>query len=60
MKGNFPIEKFDNIQTPFYYYDADLLRRTLNTIKAEAGKYEKFSVHYAVKANANQIGRAHV
>ena len=53
MKGNFPIEKFDNIQTPFYYYDADLLRRTLNTIKAEAGKYEKFSVHYAVKANAN-------
>ena len=53
MKGNFPIEKFDNIQTPFYYYDADMLRRTLNTIKAEAGKYEKFSVHYAVKANAN-------
>lgn len=53
MKGNFPIEKFDAIQTPFYYYDAELLRQTLNTIKAEAGKYEKFSVHYAVKANAN-------
>ena len=39
MKGTFPIEKFRELTTPFYYYDANLLRRTLDTIKAEAGKY---------------------
>ena len=41
------------MRTPFYYYDANLLRDTLSTIKAEAGKHEGFVVHYAVKANAN-------
>lgn len=53
MKGIFPIEKFKSISTPFYYYDADLLRSTLKTINEEAGKHENFIVHYAVKANAN-------
>lgn len=53
MKGIFPIDKFQSIQTPFYYYDTDLLRETLRTINAEAGKHEGFMVHYAVKANAN-------
>lgn len=54
MKGNFPIEKFKDIQTPFYYYDTKLLRDTLDVIKREAGRYEDFHVHYAVKANANE------
>lgn len=53
MKGNFPVEKFQNIRTPFYYYDTDLLRTTLRTINEEAGRHENFVVHYAVKANAN-------
>ncbi len=53
MKGTFPIEKFQEIQTPFYYYDTALLRKTLQTISVEAGKHEGFEVHYAVKANAN-------
>ena len=53
MKGVFPIEKFKKTDTPFYYYDTDLLRETLNTINKEAGKYENFCVHYAIKANAN-------
>ncbi len=53
MKGTFPIEKFKEIQTPFYYYDTELLRTTLDTIKKESGKYNNFFVHYAVKANAN-------
>ena len=52
-KGQFPIEKFEQQQTPFYYYDTELLRRTLQTINTEAGKHEGFVVHYAVKANAN-------
>jgi diaminopimelate decarboxylase len=53
MKGIFPIEKFRRMETPFYYYDAELLRTTLRTIRQEAGRHEEFVVHYAVKANAN-------
>ena len=53
MKGTFPIEKFEHINTPFYYYDAQLLRDTLKTLRAEADKHPQFVVHYAVKANAN-------
>ena len=52
-KGQFPIEKFQQLQTPFYYYDTELLRHTLQTINDEANKHEGFVVHYAVKANAN-------
>ena len=53
MKGHFPIERFCSMETPFYYYDAALLRDTLRCITNEAGKYENFCVHYAIKANAN-------
>ncbi len=53
MKGQFPIEKMQSIQTPFYYYDTELLRQTLQAINQEAGRHEQFVVHYAVKANAN-------
>ena len=52
-KGQFPTGKFQQLRTPFYYYDAELLRKTLQTINDEAGKHEGFLVHYAVKANAN-------
>ena len=53
MKGKFPVEKFAQLRTPFYYYDTELLRETLQTINREAGRHEGFCVHYAVKANAN-------
>lgn len=53
MKGTFPINKFRELETPFYYYDTGLLRETLNTIRKETEKYNKYCVHYAVKANAN-------
>ena len=57
-KGVFPVEKFQSIQTPFYYYNTELLRATLRTINEEAineeaGRHQGFVVHYAVKANAN-------
>ena len=52
-KGQFPIERLEHIQTPFYYYDTELLRRTLGAINAETSQYEGYVVHYAVKANAN-------
>ena len=53
MKGIFPLEILERIQTPFYYYDVELLRQTLLTITQEVSKHEGFCVHYAVKANAN-------
>lgn len=53
MKGKFPTDKFRNIQTPFYYYDTDLLRTTLKVINEETNKHANYFVHYAVKANAN-------
>ena len=52
MKGLFPIDRFQNIPTPFYYYDTALLRQTLDAVKQEAEQHG-FVVHYAVKANAN-------
>ena len=53
MKGTFPVNKFRELETPFYYYDVNVLRKTLSCINKEAGKYNNFCVHYAVKANAN-------
>ncbi len=52
LKGKFPVDKFAVIQTPFYYYDIALLRKTLDLIKSETEKYG-YHAHYAVKANAN-------
>jgi len=52
MKQNFPINKFKSLTTPFYYYDVDVLNRTLQSITKEADKYN-YHIHYAVKANAN-------
>ena len=52
-KGVFPVDRFQHIRTPFYYYDTDLLRQTLQAINNEAGRHEGWHVHYAIKANAN-------
>lgn len=53
IKGSFPIQKFENVQTPFYFYDTELLNKTLACIKQESGKYN-YKIHYAIKANANE------
>lgn len=52
LKGTFPIDKFEAIPTPFYYYNVELLNETLDTVNSEAAK-NGYHVHYAVKANAN-------
>lgn len=53
MKTKFPLDKFRGIETPFYYYDADLLRATLDAMKQEMQPYDNLCMHYAIKANAN-------
>jgi diaminopimelate decarboxylase len=52
-KENFPTAELANIETPFYYYDIALLKKTLEVVKEESKKYG-FILHYAVKANANR------
>lgn len=49
----FPISKFHGIDTPFYYYDLNLLVQTLDALKQAIAEYDNFSVHYALKANNN-------
>lgn len=46
------LKKFEGLETPFYYYDMELLNQTLDLAKSEADKYG-FHLHYAVKANFN-------
>lgn len=53
MSTQFPTDKFKVLSTPFYYYDTNLLRQTLDEINKEVDKYGNFNVHYAVKANSN-------
>ena len=53
MMTSFPITKFESIKTPFYYYDTNLLRQTLQAITDETSKRDNYCVHYAIKANAN-------
>lgn len=50
--AKFPVTEFESKKTPFYYYDKELLARTLDAIK-EAAPDKNFHVHYAIKANAN-------
>lgn len=39
-------------KTPFYFYDLELLQKTLSVINKESKKYN-YHVHYAFKANTN-------
>ncbi|MDR0796604.1 MAG: diaminopimelate decarboxylase [Tannerella sp.] len=52
IKGTFPVEPFKDLDTPFYYYDIDLLQKTLQIVRSELCKYG-YHCHYAIKANAN-------
>lgn len=42
-------------RTPLYRYDLNLLRRTLEELKAQISNDAGWHVHYAVKANANPL-----
>lgn len=52
--SHFPIDSFQKQRTPFYYYDTNLLRQTLQVIKDETAKHSNYHVHYAVKACTNK------
>lgn len=50
---SFPIEKFQGLETPFYYYDKQVLTDTLRAIGEQLEAHPNFFLHYAIKANAN-------
>ncbi|MET4082586.1 diaminopimelate decarboxylase [Pedobacter sp. UYP30] len=52
MFGDKDIAKFNNEETPFYYYDLELLQKTLQHCANAASPYN-YHVHYALKANVN-------
>ena len=52
IKAKYPVNRFSDIPTPFYYYDLDVLRTSLAEIKRQI-EGQPFVVHYALKANVN-------
>lgn len=53
-KGQFPVDKFQALETPFYYYNMELLHLTLDKIRKET-ENQPYHIHYALKANANPV-----
>jgi len=52
MISEFTSGKFSSIDTPFYFYDLDVLRSALETVRKES-LHSGYKVHYALKANSN-------
>lgn len=53
LTGSFPMSQLMRMETPFYYYDLAVLRRTLDTIQMDAHD-TRCQVHYALRACATQ------
>ena len=47
------IKKFDEIETPFYYYRVEDLEKNVNELCRVTANYG-YHIHYALKANANE------
>ena len=52
MFSNNLITKFNTLETPFYYYDLNLLDKTLSILSKSI--YDNYNIYYAIKANNNQ------
>lgn len=52
MFNNQTINRLQQIETPFYYYDLEVLNNSLSACKQASSKYG-YHVHYAMKANFN-------
>ncbi len=53
MEKNPLLQSVKGKETPFYYYDLGLLRKTLELAKSEADQFG-FKLHYALKANFDE------
>lgn len=52
-------EVFGNIPTPFYFYDMDLFRKTVDMLASLSSRYG-IKVHYAIKANTEERLLRHI
>ncbi len=50
---NLAEQNWNGQNTPFYFYDLNLLQQTLQAARTEADRYG-YHVHYALKANSNE------
>lgn len=55
VKGNYPVDTFEGLNTPFYFYDIPLLEKTLEQVMQISQGNPSYVIHYAVKANFNQF-----
>ena len=53
IRGTYPLDLFRDRRTPFYFYDAPLLKETLEAVLRQLADRPTWRVHYAVKANFN-------
>ena len=49
IKAKYPVNRFSDIPTPFYYYDLDVLRTSLAEIKRQIEALEKGDIDLAAK-----------
>lgn len=54
MELNKYINRFKELETPFYFYDIPLYKETLELAKKEITGIPHFSIHLAMKANNNK------
>jgi len=56
------VERFTHLSTPFYYYDLNLLQRTLEEVRRQLKELDwpAAQVHYAIKANHNPVLLNHI
>lgn len=52
MFSDTTIAKFKKLETPFYYYDIDLLNKTIEQVQKH-GISKGYHIHFAIKANFN-------
>lgn len=54
MELNKYLEKFKSLETPFYFYDTELLKKTVHSAAEAAKTMPEAMIHFAVKANDNE------
>ncbi len=52
MYNSLQKKQFNSTPTPFYYYDLNILEKTLKAVTKHANQYN-YNIHYALKANSN-------
>ncbi len=52
MYNSLQKKQFNSTPTPFYYYDLNILEKTLKSVTKHANQYN-YNIHYALKANSN-------